>query len=756
MRLQIDDLGKVSITIAQNYWDINKDYDKLTVVQVEDKFATYISRKPVPAGTVLTDRVYWIPFSSLKEDIVIDYNGFKDKYGKELVLIKDRLNTLEEISSRYVQLEDKVKNLTELAEVNIEKSDDLIERSQAIIEQAENNKVVLDSLPSQILNNTRVEYIQQSDENKLNIVQSEYTKQNDGTYIKQREDTKKLIPLARNTGNNKYVEGLMSAADKQYLDKTKNGYVSDITNELSYSSMIGIPFVNIYYNKNVGDAIEKNKLISLQVWKSTYEPYDTTNYGIVSRYYANILDNLANKGYTSEIKINSNEDCVGITYYKTQLNEGGQFNTISNDVNIPLANKTNAGCMPSMAYKWFDKLKGGFLNRIRVYNQIDDVYISIESCWPTRSSQEDYTPKDSQTMAFIDAVNNSKAGVMTPTMLADLNSATDKLNAAGTANGLAVLDENCKIPANNLPSFVDDVLEYDDFASLPSTGEVGKIYVTLDTNLTYRWSGSQYIEISKSLALGETSSTAFAGDRGKVLETKVSNIEIKNTNQDTNIQIIASKLVDKVANIKLELTTNNILERGVDNTVKLHFYSNLDSICDVSYTLKDSNGTIYVYDIEKQTAEVTIDDDKTFILEATIKDIKVDSINKVTTDTVIKSTSLYIETYDPIYYGSYGGEEIEDFNQAIQQGYLNKILINPSEQIKVSTIFSSDRYNYICIPNYMQVKSIIDASTNIIAPHRKIGENEIKWNVIYNIYRSDVKYKAPDTFDVLIDVYINR
>jgi len=72
-----------------------------------------------------------------------------------------------------------------------------------------------------------------------------------------------------------------------------------------------------------------------------------------------------------------------------------------------------------------------------------------------------------------------------------------------------------KIPASQLPSYVDDVLEYANIAAFPGTGESGKIYVALDTNKTYRWSGSAYVEISASLALGETSSTAYRGDRGK-------------------------------------------------------------------------------------------------------------------------------------------------------------------------------------------------------------------------------------------------
>lgn len=93
-----------------------------------------------------------------------------------------------------------------------------------------------------------------------------------------------------------------------------------------------------------------------------------------------------------------------------------------------------------------------------------------------------------------------------------------KLDASlkGVANGVAELDANGKVLTSQLPSFVDDVIEAENFAVLPNEGETGKIYVTLDDNKTYRWSGSTYVEISASLALGETDSTAYRGDRGKI------------------------------------------------------------------------------------------------------------------------------------------------------------------------------------------------------------------------------------------------
>lgn len=84
----------------------------------------------------------------------------------------------------------------------------------------------------------------------------------------------------------------------------------------------------------------------------------------------------------------------------------------------------------------------------------------------------------------------------------------------GANSGVAELDENGKVPSSQLPSYVDDVLDYSSKTAFPSTGESGKIYVDNTTNLTYRWSGSDYVEISPSLALGTTSSTAFAGDKG--------------------------------------------------------------------------------------------------------------------------------------------------------------------------------------------------------------------------------------------------
>lgn len=127
------------------------------------------------------------------------------------------------------------------------------------------------------------------------------------------------------------------------------------------------------------------------------------------------------------------------------------------------------------------------------------------------------------------------------------------LSSKGVANGIATLDGSGKVPTSQLPSFVDDVVEVANFDALPTTGESGKIYVTTDDNKTYRWGGTTYVEISSSLALGETSSTAYRGDRGKTAYDH-SQIVYGNPHGVTKSDIGLGNVENKsVAEIKSEL-----------------------------------------------------------------------------------------------------------------------------------------------------------------------------------------------------------
>ncbi len=129
------------------------------------------------------------------------------------------------------------------------------------------------------------------------------------------------------------------------------------------------------------------------------------------------------------------------------------------------------------------------------------------------------------TSSTVAAVSTLQAAVASKASSADLSTAVSRISAAETrldaiiAAGPVYPDpETGKINERFLPSYVDDVIEAARIDALPAQGEPGKIYVALDTNLTYRWSGSAYVEISQSLALGETASTAFPGNRGRALE----------------------------------------------------------------------------------------------------------------------------------------------------------------------------------------------------------------------------------------------
>ena len=194
--------------------------------------------------------------------------------------------------------------------------------------------------------------------------------------------------------------------------------------------------------------------------------------------------------------------------------------------------------------------------------------------WGKVKSYIDTSVSNAKTTVGNYTINNKKISTNPTLSKSDVglsnvtNDAQVKRSEMGKANGVATLDENVKIPSEYLPSYVDDVLEYsgnvsgvtiqtastaapvsvhfdttkkafvakdasakyysswpeksgipaaETFGTISANGvtpTAGKIYVDTATNKTYRWSGSGLAEISASLALGTTSSTAFRGDYG--------------------------------------------------------------------------------------------------------------------------------------------------------------------------------------------------------------------------------------------------
>ena len=210
-------------------------------------------------------------------------------------------------------------------------------------------------------------------------------------------------------------------------------------------------------------------------------------------------------------------------------------NNIYMDIRIANATASMDGLMSKEDYVELNTTIPGQIEELKeadsnINNRIDDLDDKIDKEIADREAEIDRIENkfDGVTDALEDAlqkeIENRKAGDTAIT-----NSLNAFISTKGQPGGLAELDSTGKVPAAQLPSYVDDVLEFSTKDQFPQTGETGKIYVAKDTNLTYRWTGTQYLEISQSLALGETPSTAYPGDKGKANRDALNSMPTKLT-----------------------------------------------------------------------------------------------------------------------------------------------------------------------------------------------------------------------------------
>ena len=133
----------------------------------------------------------------------------------------------------------------------------------------------------------------------------------------------------------------------------------------------------------------------------------------------------------------------------------------------------------------------------------------------------------------------------------------------GVANGIATLDSNGQVPSTQLPSYVDDILEYLNVAAFPTTGESGKIYMETTGNTTYRWSGSAYVKITS------VEVASVAGKTGVVNLSKadVGLADVDNTADSSKSVASASKLTTArtIGGVSFDGTANINLP-GVNTT----------------------------------------------------------------------------------------------------------------------------------------------------------------------------------------------
>lgn len=250
-----------------------------------------------------------------------------------------------------------------------------------------------------------------------------------------------------------------------------------------------------YYKPTIVTADTDSSIITFE-WNTSF--FTPENFKESRQYQITIIINDSFRMYISVLEVLSIDNTAA---YTPSEDYNPATKKYVDDEAVKKVDKIDGKQLSTEDYTTAEKTKlskiGGYVSDVkRVEQTPDSITVQVLKQYPDESSS------DTSILYFKEATTTT-AGVMT---------AADK-NKLDT--GVATLDETGKVPASQLPAYVDDVLEFANKEAFPATGETGKIYVALDTNLTWRWSGTTYVEISPSIALGETSSTAYPGDKGK-------------------------------------------------------------------------------------------------------------------------------------------------------------------------------------------------------------------------------------------------
>jgi hypothetical protein len=272
--------------------------------------------------------------------------------------------------------------------------------------------------------------------------------------------------------------------------------------------------VNIYVNKtdlglnNVDNTSDLNKPISTATQTALNGKENVSNKS------TDVLLGTSDTLYPSQNAVKTYVDTAMSTPVIPTLDQVATAGSTT-DVNLIVANDTFTGIHGAYEMGVQRQLEGKFASIFA------DGFLRLNT---TGSNKVDIKGTNLHADIVLEAPNKT-AGTYTIATATDLNDYVTTTDAntnylattlKGANNGVAELDGTGKVPSSQLPSYVDDVLEYANLAAFPVTGTTATIYLALDTNLTYRWGGTSYVEISPSLALGETSSSAYRGDRGKI------------------------------------------------------------------------------------------------------------------------------------------------------------------------------------------------------------------------------------------------
>lgn len=272
------------------------------------------------------------------------------------------------------------------------------------------------------------------------------------------------------------------------------------------------------------------------------------------------IDSAGKKIVTDIIDITQNNTSgVQLNYkYKDRVSFDDKYSDEkSASVLLNNASSTNNGVMSKEDKKKFDSIDSKIINDI---TSITYEPSNIKINYGSQNLQDGVYVKSSETK-IINSATTSSAGAMSSEDKQTLDAVKTTyipLNQKGVANGVATLDENGLVPSNQLPSYVDDVIDCyavyekaedgtlsnillysDSNHEYEIVGESGKIYVDITgTNSAYqfRWTGTQFAVVGAPTVIGEVTGTAFDGARGKALEDKT-NAHIANTSNPHNVTV---------------------------------------------------------------------------------------------------------------------------------------------------------------------------------------------------------------------------
>lgn len=304
------------------------------------------------------------------------------------------------------------------------------------------------------------------------------------------------------------VDGFMPSEDKVKLNNLDSTISAAVNAEATERQQQDTVLENAINGKLGQDNILAGNNISLQ--KDGINNVTINAYG----YYAG--NGIAEDGRTFSLKIQDEslnadvgQELEGFILMPHSTTENGLYgHSIPYDTGVFTGGSSNLFTIKDGGIT-AEKLADG------VIPEVEDV--TLASLGVTATAEE---------LNYVDGVTsniqtqlNDKAAISHSHSASDITSGTFPLDRIPTItdakiSGISASKITGTISSANLPSYVDDVLEYNGTSAFPEEGEAGKIYVDTSTNKTYRWSGSDYVEISASLALGTTSSTAFRGDYG--------------------------------------------------------------------------------------------------------------------------------------------------------------------------------------------------------------------------------------------------